>query len=677
MDDKVYMCIGRSKNLFGVAIFNVDHFIITRDYFDASDVERAKSLIHKFDVSMCICTIDIGLDVYDSLKETNVEINLISKNRKRGINLKQKESLISCESLDLLDAYLNENEEKYQTLCPKIILFSSPNRSTLLAQIGSVDKYKIFLLNENHAMYINFGGMNGLNIFSNPNSKSQHPNNFIKSSKQEKSLFSYINYCSTKAGEERLRSWILFPLLDSKEIFQRRSVLKYILESKIVKELQRLLKSCYAIDFKNEDFYKKNIKKYLKDTKTCFESLKEISKIMGDECARDFLEEYDKIDFTNDFIFKRNIFTEIDRLKTIFHDLPLYLDGIAKKIAKDFKINNSIIYFPQLGYLVETEEDVEWDLKFKINSFKYYKNEIMAHLDQEIGDIKNKVEDLEMENLNEFMLRIKNNLDVVREYLSELDCYVSLVISAEMNNFIEPRISRKFSLKKFYGVCGSAKNSFLMSKNTIFTGRNGTGKSTLIRNIAHIIILNQIGSFVPALHAEIPIFDKLFVKITTDEPTSSFKCDLIQISNIIRLSTEDSLVLIDEFGKGTGILEGVSLFLSLLQNLTYPNMIVITHYQEFFTRKIPTGFSRSQENRLPESTNAGKLFFVDEFNFLKEYQFYKMTKDFGILPGIHFDEEDLSYLSKFEFDPKFINDCQKNKTTSIVTNPKSRPIDQN
>lgn len=515
--------------------------------------------------------------------------------------------------------------------------------------------------------------------------------------------------------------------------------------------MSKLLRNCTFIDETLKSYTPSNIKRYLKSVGMFYKSVAEIENFLreiyplntenlfqnskiGLGSGMHFFDAIEKIDICSEFIFKREIDKELTRLRDIYDDLPKYLDEVAKKVASENNISISIIYFPQLGYLIETNEEMkEWDEKFKISDIFYYKNNFMETLDSEFGDLKNRIEDIEIDVSNLLLIEISKSHAKLKSLITNVDCFVSLSISAEKFNLVKGEISkdRDIELVGFSGFAEKVQNNLYIKRNLIITGSNGSGKSTLLRNIANIVILNQMGSFLPCKYARLPIFDKIFTKFTMKENTSSFKFDILQLSEAIKFATKHSLVLIDEFGKGSDLIDGISLLLSVIKNFCYPRVLITTHFQTFFAPKTLSEYccnrdprkykaceslnlnvqkrhkkmlSRSFECMRREKNSFHKLAskscdieleknqktraksfefihsnLTKHFEFLKNYDFFflesvisKAHQRFQIRKGTYLDNEGIEYAESLGFSKEFIFKCRLNKKRIIIPNRKKR-----
>jgi len=328
-------------------------------------------------------------------------------------------------------------------------------------------------------------------------------------------------------------------------------------------------------------------------------------------------------------------------------------EHVANQVPADLDSKVNVIFFPQIGFLIsirlsehtgtgvfEGPDDDPWEKMFATETNAYYKNNDMTHMDQEYGDVYARICDKEIEivqQLGERVLEYENLLNTVSDVCGELDCLVALAKGASQNNFSRPRISEQNVLKIKGGrhplqeltvptfiandtfiVGGSGERIFELGDGTeqqimeatpdearvpapdgpsmvLMTGPNYSGKSVYLKQVAIITYMAHVGCFVPAEAAKIGLTDKILTRIATRESVSriqsAFMIDLQQISIALNLATRRSLVIIDEFGKGTETHDGAGLaagvFEHLLQRGTEsPKVLGATHFHEIFE----TGF---------------------------------------------------------------------------------------
>ena len=181
-----------------------------------------------------------------------------------------------------------------------------------------------------------------------------------------------------------------------------------------------------------------------------------------------------------------------------------------------------------------------------------------------------------------------------------LDCIVSLAVVAKENKYCRPEIATEGALEIEEGrhpvVEAISKNRFVPNdcnldggdnRTMIITGPNMAGKSTYLRQIALTVFMAQVGSFVPAKRARIPLCDRIFTRIGASDnlilDRSTFMVEMTEVANILRNATDRSLLILDEVGRGTSTFDGLSIAWSVIEHLTRSiraKTLFATHYHE-------------------------------------------------------------------------------------------------
>ncbi|EWC48920.1 hypothetical protein DRE_00225 [Drechslerella stenobrocha 248] len=326
------------------------------------------------------------------------------------------------------------------------------------------------------------------------------------------------------------------------------------------------------------------------------------------------------------------------------------LEGLPPGVRDGTGLSLNVVYYPQLGYLIcvplgedgrtlyagsmdEDDEGGRWDWMFGTQHSAYYKSEVMRGLDAELGDIFGDICDREIDILYELQEKIMEYQDILIQcsnICGELDSILSLAQAAMTYNWVRPLITDSNVIKIYRGrhplqeLCvstfipndtnleggsgnedagetsqsstdngASDENKSMM----IVTGPNYSGKSVYLKQAALIVYMAHIGCYVPAENATIGLTDAILTRIQTRESVtkmqSAFMIDLQQIAAALRLTSRRSLLIIDEFGKGTestgklpksdNIYEHSQLIRYLLRlGLEAPKTLMATHYHEIF-----------------------------------------------------------------------------------------------
>ncbi|OMH86067.1 DNA mismatch repair protein MSH5 [Zancudomyces culisetae] len=252
-----------------------------------------------------------------------------------------------------------------------------------------------------------------------------------------------------------------------------------------------------------------------------------------------------------------------------------------------------VVYFPQLGYLVSTKNtEIEidgWKLQFKTQDRMYFKNPRMTELDNCLGDIHAHIVDREIELIQQLKQHIRmysEYLLTVNNSIAQLDCLMAFGITAREHNWVRPALvphpntlsisggrhpllqillDNRFIPNDTVLHSGDAKSLAI-----VITGANFSGKSVYAKQIALIVYMAHIGLFVPADSATIGLTDRIESRIRGSESLlqaqSSFMTDLIQLSTCVQTSSSSgSLIILDEFGKGTNPNDGLALLAATIE----------------------------------------------------------------------------------------------------------------
>ncbi len=327
----------------------------------------------------------------------------------------------------------------------------------------------------------------------------------------------------------------------------------------------------------------------------------------------------------------------IDDCNSRMAELPEILGMIARKVERDLSEEEkeniedlNVIFFPQMGYLIaaqfapgfEGKIPYGWDRRFQSEDTSYFKDEKMFDLDSEPGDMHGIITDRSIELIEELRSAVvaeSATIMVIADVCAELDCLLALAYVARSCNLVRPKMvaQNQIAIQEGRHLLYERSQAVFVPNDTMLigarddrssnesddnqvsarragqrlmmiTGANGSGKSAYAKQVALIVFMAQIGSFVPVKAASLGIVDKIFTRLHTRESierhASSFMIELSQVSLALRGATPRSLLILDEFGKGTNPHDGTSLLTGVLQYLIdkgpqCPHVIAITHFQ--------------------------------------------------------------------------------------------------
>ncbi|KAJ3163330.1 MutS protein msh5 [Geranomyces variabilis] len=511
-------------------------------------------------------------------------------------------------------------------------------------EVSSVEHFSLIQF-----MHINADAMWSLQIFQD----AAHPNIHSKRSKEGLSLYGILNHTKTPLGRVLLKQWMMRPCMDITVIEERHAAVGFFLRPEIRYETDQL-RACMT-HIKNIPRIMARMRTHITIPewevllKFAFHALK-IHAMIHDFGAHHEIPLFQRVaeTFTGDelkqighiitnmvdfdsslsearLVVKPHVDDELDEMKRTYHGLDDLLSQVAHDISatmsREFATSLNVIYFPQLGYLITVPlrvgmtEQKDFDIEGLIFQFctsntVYYKSDRMFELDETIGDIHSIIVDREielMQRLQETILAYRGSLIQIAEVCAELDCILSLAEAARKYDYTRPEMTEESVLEIVKGrhplqelsadvfVPNDTSMGPFGPRMILLTGANSSGKSVYLKQIALITLMAQIGSFVPAEHAVVGITDKILTRIHTRESVSrrqsSFMIDLNQVSNAIKSAGERSLVLLDEFGKGTDLTDGIGLYCAVLEHFAAagqacPRVATATHFHEIHTHNL-------------------------------------------------------------------------------------------
>lgn len=495
-----------------------------------------------------------------------------------------------------------------------------------------------------HGLYLPRSAADELQIIT----YDQHPSihNSSMRSKDGLSLFSLFNRCSTLMGKIRLRSWFLKTLdsidqinsrLDIIECFVSDNMHPYVNE--IISKLHTLPEICHLLvrlqrESMTQTHWQRFYKGLTQSASLCqliesfalpvFENNKQLFGVLNSETAMKFNLIANEIETTIDLkshsVYVRDDYDQqLFKMRENYSKLDSLLTDVAKKLMDGLPSHCavselSVVYVPQQGFLTTilkssslTKQDLPpgYSFIFSTDTHYYCKNAAMNDLDGKLGDIYTNILAREIRiivTLSDKIMTIGSLISQVWDSIGILDAFCSLSIVAVESHYVRPVISlisnnllikngRHPILEKCsdHLVPNSTENRENECPIHIITGPNSSGKSIYLKQVALIIYLSHIGSFVPADEAIIPFTDYLFCFFQTsnslsNQPfTSSFINETKKVAEAVQKSTKRSIIILDEFGKTSNYLDGASLLCGIVRYLIKrgedcPKVFISTHF---------------------------------------------------------------------------------------------------
>ena len=457
------------------------------------------------------------------------------------------------------------------------------------------------------------------------------------SAKEFGSFFSIIDKTITSGGSRLLRQKINSPSLNLKFIESKLNLVESFLENEnyanemrmILKksaDLERILgklakKKTNPIDLLSLSTTLSNVeilKTNLLASNSKFQKLiseKFIDTSIIEKKIQSNISENSSANIINGDVILDGVDSELDELRKISNSSKQTLLKIENRERQSTQINSlKIRYNKVFGYYIEISKAHKNKILPKnyirkqtlINAERYvtqelkdYEEKILSS-DQRIIEIEKKI----FEEVSNFILENSSIIQINSQIINDLDVYLCFALISKQNNYVKPTFvndtiinikdSRHPVIEKI--ISNDEKfisNDLFLSSNEsqihIITGPNMAGKSTFLRQIGLIVIMAQIGCYVPVSYANIGIVDKLFTRVGANdnliEGESTFMVEMIEAANILNNATEKSLILFDEIGRGTSTYDGVSIAWSIVEYLHnnknfQSRTIFATHYHE-------------------------------------------------------------------------------------------------
>ena len=444
-----------------------------------------------------------------------------------------------------------------------------------------------------------------------------------------------LDKTSTSMGGRHLRRWLNDPLIDTLEINRRLNAVKELKEDVMLRgEIIDNLKKVYDIErLAGKMAYGNANARDMITLKNSLSKLPEVKKIL-ENCKSEMLKDlYDNLDELEDIhelieqsivedppmtvkdgeIIKMGYDEEVDKLKTATTEgknwiIQLEADEKEKTGIKNLKVGFNKVF----GYFIEvTKSNLSqvpdrYVRKQTLTNAERYITEELKNLENQILGAEEKVVILEYNLFTKIREEIAKNiirLQKTATVVSTLDVLASFAQVAEDMNYCMPKVDnsgiidikagRHPVIEKMLGAGEFVENDTYLDKDenrlSIITGPNMAGKSTYMRQVALITLMAQVGSFVPAEEAKIGVVDKIFTRVGASDDLSmgqsTFMVEMMEVATILKEATQNSLVILDEIGRGTSTYDGLSIAWAVAEYIANKDKcgaktLFATHYHE-------------------------------------------------------------------------------------------------
>ena len=594
-------CITHFNNTYAISFID-----ITTGEFKVieTDEDNLVSEIYKIEPSELIFTNTVSDKINHLIEKLNINTSIVSK-----INDSEKflKDYFNIASLDSFGIYGKKNIIDACALILDYILTLQFN--------NELNIQRIEVINKSNFVELSSSTLRNLEISKNQRDKNTYG-----------SLLWVLDKCKSSNGSRKLKQLLQAPLLDIQEINSRFNDIEYLSKEILIREeIRELLDNVYDIErlmgkiiFSNENG------KDLISLKNTIESSFKIKNLWPEKFENiDFnsLQDiYNKIDKTilesapfsvrEGNMIKSGIDPQLDELRDIMNNGTSILLDIENREKERTGIKNlKIKYNNVFGYFIEVSKsnlDAVPDTYIRkqtiSNAERYITEEIKSYEDKIINSRTNiaEIEYTILKNLSSYIKNFKKIFIELSNILAYIDIIISFTIVSMENGYVKPLFNNNgiYDIKKGrHPVVEKLIGDQIFVSNDIYfdnkerfiilTGPNMSGKSTYMKQIALISIMAQIGCFVPADYANISIVDKVLTRIGASDDIitgqSTFMVEMSEVASIINSATPNSLIILDEVGRGTSTYDGLAIASSIskyiVENIN-AKTIFATHYHE-------------------------------------------------------------------------------------------------
>ncbi|MCL4131513.1 UNVERIFIED_CONTAM: hypothetical protein GTU68_009571 [Idotea baltica] len=448
-------------------------------------------------------------------------------------------------------------------------------------------------------------------------------------------LLDVIDRTISPMGGRLLKRWLALPLKNLKQIQQRHEIVKYLIDNdkfydgityqiKQISDIERLiskvatgkinprevvllkdsLKAILPIKINAEKSENKALKHLGKQLHNCTDLVEKIGTTIRDDAP---------VNINKGNTIASDVSKELDDLRSISTNAKDYLDAMLARETERTKISSLKIAFNNVfGYYIEVRNShkdkvpEEWIRKQTLVNAERYITEELKEYETKILGAEEKIAVLEQQIFSDLLQFMTVHIQQVQENaqrVAKLDCLCSFAQTAKDHNYVRPQLDETTDLEIKNGrhpviekqlpigeeyiandvVLNRAQQQIIM-----ITGPNMSGKSAILRQTALIVLLAQMGSYVPAQQARIGVVDKIFTRVGASDNISmgesTFMVEMNETANILNNISERSLVLLDEIGRGTSTYDGISIAWAIAEYLhEHPakaKTLFATHYHE-------------------------------------------------------------------------------------------------
>ena len=553
--------------------------------------------------------------------------NLRARELVLGFDLTEKQEQVLSNQMNLLLSQEKDVAEDFRLIDPslsaveksvagKLLRYIQRTQLRELSHLQKIQRYEI-----RDYLQMDYATKSSLDLLENGRTGKKHG-----------SLYWLMDETKTAMGMRLLRSWIDRPLVDKERILERQEIVQVFLDSFFERsDVTESLKGVYDIErLSSRVSFGKTLPKdllQLAQTLGNVPAIKGILQQIGHPALEHLIDQLDPIPelhalisaaidpdasgvITEGNIIKAGFDDQLDQYRLVMREGTGWIAEIEAKERANSGINNlKIDYNKKDGYYFHvtnsnlSQVPNHFFRKATLKNSERYGTEELAKIEGQMLEARDKSSNLEYEifmRIRQEVEKYIGRLQSLAKALATVDVLQSFAVVAELQHLVRPSFTERQTIaiengrhavvEKVMGAQSYIPNSIYLDSQTnmqLITGPNMSGKSTYMRQLAMIVIMAQMGSYVPADQAELPIFDAIFTRIGAADDLvsgqSTFMVEMMEANKAVRLASKDSLILFDELGRGTATYDGMALAQAIIEQIhdqIGAKTLFATHYHE-------------------------------------------------------------------------------------------------
>lgn len=500
--------------------------------------------------------------------------------------------------------------------------------ASLLAYLQETQKTDL-----SHLMHVTLYNVDAYMLLDMATRRNLELTETLREKRRKGSLLWVLDHTQTAMGSRYIRKCIEQPLIQVAEINERLNATEELKEHPLQRaDFMEVLSEIYDIErLMSKVSYGTCNAKDMLALKQSLKVLPEIKRLLKDMKSNGLVHLYEKMDVMTDLyelieraieeeaplsvreggLIKTGYHEEVDHLRQVKEKGASWLMEIEAKEREKTGIKNlKIKYNKVFGYFLEVTQSYSqlvpdyFIRKQTLANCERYITEELKKVEEEVIGADDKLNTLEYQLFTEIRAKVLDEMHRllgVSQQIAILDMFCSFADVADQYHYVRPQVGENYDLEikegrhpvveKMLGGQSFISNDVVLDQKEaqmmLLTGPNMAGKSTYMRQVALIVLMAQIGSFVPAASATIGAVDRIFTRVGASDDLASgqstFMVEMMEVANILHHATAKSLLILDEIGRGTSTLDGLSIAWSIIEHITSKigaKTLFATHYHE-------------------------------------------------------------------------------------------------